>query len=118
MYELSTGKKAFDGDIFNDDLAIKICLGIPECYAKLAKRCMDQDQNKRPTATVIGGIICYWFYEMSKIIIMKSRNFFWTDKIKLNVESPKHPDHIYTSKLINTQEITSKLDLHEIPNDL
>ncbi|RIB17869.1 hypothetical protein C2G38_2246129 [Gigaspora rosea] len=86
---------------------------VPDCYVKLAKECIDQDQNKRPTATVIGSIICHWLYEINKDDDNDNefkKRFLEADKVKLNVESPKHPDHIYTSKFINTKEITNKLD--------
>ncbi|KAF0332944.1 serine/threonine protein kinase, partial [Gigaspora margarita] len=49
MTELATGKRAFDGEPFDIDLSMRICLGerpgfgegTPKCYVKLAKRCMD-----------------------------------------------------------------------------
>ncbi|KAF0426248.1 putative Non-specific protein-tyrosine kinase [Gigaspora margarita] len=82
---------------------------------------MNHDQNKRPTATVIGNRIGYWLDEMSQDDDSEiKKQFLEADKIKLNVESPKHPNHVYTSKSINIQEITNKLsvlDLHEISED-
>ncbi|RIB26215.1 hypothetical protein C2G38_2030397 [Gigaspora rosea] len=63
MTEISTGQRAFDGIPFDDYLVAKIidgsrpkCLG-PDCYIKLATKCMDKEFNKRPTATEIIEII-------------------------------------------------------------
>ncbi|CAG8776133.1 24380_t:CDS:1, partial [Gigaspora rosea] len=40
--------------------------------------------------------------------------FLEADKFKPNIELPKHPDHMYISKLIKTREINRLL---EIPDD-
>ncbi|RIB22159.1 kinase-like domain-containing protein [Gigaspora rosea] len=55
MTEISTGQRAFDGILFDEYLVTRIihgsrpkCLG-PDCYIKLATKCMDKDFNKRPT---------------------------------------------------------------------
>ncbi|RIB23529.1 kinase-like domain-containing protein [Gigaspora rosea] len=58
MSEMSTGQRPFDGYQFNEELAVKICIGLrpefaqgtPECYIKLAKQCMEPDPKKRPNA--------------------------------------------------------------------
>ncbi|RIB11776.1 kinase-like domain-containing protein [Gigaspora rosea] len=54
MSEMSTGQRPFDGYRFNEELAVKICIGLrpefapgtPECYIKLANQCMDSDPKK------------------------------------------------------------------------
>ena len=70
-----------------------------------------QDQNKRPTATDIAHIIGCWLYEMSQDDDSEIKNqFLEADKIKLNIESSKHPNDMYVSKSINTKEITSQFD--------
>ncbi|CAG8816210.1 13463_t:CDS:1, partial [Cetraspora pellucida] len=63
MWEISTGEEVFNDYEFNDDLAMKIGFGLrpefapgtPECYVELAKKCMDSDPKKRPTATYINA---------------------------------------------------------------
>ncbi|CAG8805425.1 658_t:CDS:1, partial [Gigaspora rosea] len=55
---------------------------------------MDPDQNKRPTATDIAHIIGGWLYDMKQDDYNEIKNqFLEADKIKPNIESPKHPDH-------------------------
>ncbi|RIB30491.1 kinase-like domain-containing protein [Gigaspora rosea] len=69
MLEMSTGQRPFDGYQFNDELAVKICIGLrpefapgtPECYVKLAKQCMDSDPQKRPYAYKIRDILNDWY---------------------------------------------------------
>ncbi|RIB16825.1 kinase-like domain-containing protein [Gigaspora rosea] len=72
MTEISTGRRAFDGIPFDDFLVSKIidgsrpeCLG-PDCYIKLAIKCMDKEFNKRPTATEINEIITRWLDEIDQ----------------------------------------------------
>jgi serine/threonine protein kinase len=123
MPEISTGRRAFDGESFNDTkFAKRICQGkrpefdkkTPECYVKLAERCMDRDQNKRPTATDIAHMIGCWLYEMKQDDNENKKQFLEADKFKPNIELPKHSNHMYTSKLIKTGEISR---LSEIPDD-
>ncbi|CAG8627230.1 5554_t:CDS:2, partial [Racocetra fulgida] len=64
------GAYAFDDSKFDNDLAVKICMGLrpeftsatPECYSKLAKCCMDSDPLKRPSASSIYEKIYNWCY--------------------------------------------------------
>ncbi|RIB23220.1 kinase-like domain-containing protein [Gigaspora rosea] len=60
MTELAMGKKAFDGERpeFGEET--------PKCYVKLAKRCMESDPNKRPTATNICHRVGYWLEELEQ----------------------------------------------------
>ncbi|RIB10154.1 kinase-like domain-containing protein [Gigaspora rosea] len=140
MSEMSTGQRPFDGYQFNEELAVKICIGIrpefapgtPECYVKLAKQCMDSDPQKRPSAYDIWSTLKYW-----NEIIEESYNadldnedannensdsdnedadlikkqFLAADKMvkELQTTLPKHPDIMYTSKIINTQKISNAI---------
>ncbi|CAG8520784.1 33388_t:CDS:1, partial [Racocetra persica] len=53
------------------------------------------------------------FYSELSAIVEKLDSFFNEDKTikKLSLNVQKHSDHMYTSKLINTQEISQKLKL-------
>ncbi|CAG8472592.1 4988_t:CDS:1, partial [Cetraspora pellucida] len=101
MTEISTGKRAFDGVPFNIKLSLKICKederpefgdGTPDCYVKLAKRCMDSDPNERPTATIICSKIVHWLDEMKQKDDNEiKKQFLKADKIIPKVESSIHP---------------------------
>ncbi|RIB15247.1 kinase-like domain-containing protein [Gigaspora rosea] len=121
MFEMSTGQRPFDGYQFNDELAVKICIGLrpefalgtPECYIKLAKQCMDSDPQERPNAYQIENTLNYWYN-----IIKQSdndeeikRQFLAADKMvkELQTTLPKHPDIMYTSKIINTKKISNAI---------
>ncbi|CAG8631520.1 24689_t:CDS:1 [Cetraspora pellucida] len=56
MTEISTGKQAFEG--------LEFIPGTPNCYVKLAKRCMDSNPKKRPTAKSINYQLGLWIEEM------------------------------------------------------
>ncbi|RIB28626.1 kinase-like domain-containing protein [Gigaspora rosea] len=66
MSEITTGQRPFDGHEFDHKLAFKICKrglrpefapGTPECYIELAKKCMDSDPQKRPSAFEVYHLI-------------------------------------------------------------
>ncbi|RIB23018.1 hypothetical protein C2G38_2033092 [Gigaspora rosea] len=67
MAEISTGKPPHYDIEYDEELAIQICNGLrpefakntPECYIKLANKCMDADSSNRSTASVI-------YYELNK----------------------------------------------------
>ncbi|RIB23852.1 kinase-like domain-containing protein [Gigaspora rosea] len=72
MTEISTGQRSFDGIPFDEYLVLRIidgtrpkCLG-PDCYIKLATKCMDKDFDKRPTATEIIEMITRWLGEIDQ----------------------------------------------------
>ncbi|RIB10893.1 kinase-like domain-containing protein [Gigaspora rosea] len=112
MTEVSTGQRPFDGYEFGTELALKICtgfrpdfaLGTPDCYIELAKQCMDSDPFKRPSAYDIWKNLGD-FLNSKKI----KKQFLKADSVKPILEPQKHPDHMYTSKLINTREISNAL---------
>ncbi|RIB00112.1 hypothetical protein C2G38_1333216 [Gigaspora rosea] len=123
MSEMSTGQRPFDGYQFDEDLAINIirnglqpefASGILDCYIALAKQCMDLDSEKRPHAYNIYEKISKWIniiedsYEDSDEDADKiKRQFLCADEIvkTLLLNLPKHPDMMYTSKIINTKNI-------------
>ncbi|RIB25552.1 kinase-like domain-containing protein [Gigaspora rosea] len=134
MSEMSTGQRPFDGCQFNDELAVKICfglrpefaLGTPNCYIELAKQCMDPDPQKRPAAWIVNSKLGIWSRIMSGSYKYSPHKFSYynpndydADEIKkqfLNADkivkelptiSPKHPDFMYTSRIINTQRISA-----------
>ncbi|CAG8817194.1 3837_t:CDS:1, partial [Cetraspora pellucida] len=131
MTEISSGKKAFDSVPFDTKLAIQIRKGnrpefgkgTPKCYVKLAKRCMDFDPNRRPTATIISSRIVGWLDDMEQEDEMDHKDemeqkndndvkkqFLEADKLIPKIETPTYPSHIYTSKLIDTEEINKALN--------
>ncbi|RIB25549.1 kinase-like domain-containing protein [Gigaspora rosea] len=136
MSEMSTGQRPFDGCQFNDELAVKICFGLrpefasgtPDFYIELAKQCMDSDPQKRPTAWNAYSKLQIWNQIMSGVynynpynddVDYYNPNDYDADEIKkkfLNADkivkelptiSPKHPEFMYTSKIINTQQISA-----------
>ncbi|RIB14059.1 kinase-like domain-containing protein [Gigaspora rosea] len=136
MTEMSTGKRPFAGNAFNSKLALKICSGLrpefsvdaPDCYIELARQCTDSNPKKRPNALNIWNVLGQWNESIkgTKVDEIK-KQFLNADKIsnELPISLPKHPDTMYTSKLINTQpiiglntknllkEITSEMSLKE-----
>ncbi|KAF0441127.1 hypothetical protein F8M41_003936 [Gigaspora margarita] len=82
---------------------------------------MEPDSNKRPTATNIYQKIGNWLEEMGQDDnddddddnVVK-RQFFEADNIRQGLESPIHPNDMYTSKSINTRKITEALKSKDI----
>ncbi|RIB02337.1 kinase-like domain-containing protein [Gigaspora rosea] len=136
MVEISTGQRPFDGYQFNEELSVKICIGLrpefapgtPECYVKLAKQCMDSDPQKRPNAYDIRDTLDDWYDKIkgsdnvdlanegadnkdNKDENIIKRQFLTADKMvkELQTTLPKHPDIMYTSKIINTQKISNAI---------
>ncbi|KAF0517376.1 kinase-like domain-containing protein [Gigaspora margarita] len=126
--EISTGRRAFDGIPFDDYFALSVvggsrpkCLG-PDCYIKLAMKCMDEDVNKRPTATGIIEIITHWLDEMDQENDSEiKKQFLEADKIKSETIKQIHPQEMYTSKIYDTKKISYNLSKSiseiEIPNE-
>ncbi|RIB06847.1 kinase-like domain-containing protein [Gigaspora rosea] len=152
MSEMSTGQRPFDGCQFDDDLAICFGLrpefapGTPDCYIELAKQCMDSDPQKRPAAwevyykfdvwnKIVSGLYKYEYNPRNADVYNPNDNdaneikeqFLNADKIvkELPIISPKHPEFMYTSKIINTQRISAiqatlrskPIDSVEVPLD-
>ncbi|RIB18082.1 hypothetical protein C2G38_2246003 [Gigaspora rosea] len=103
MTEISTGSRAFDGYDF-EVLALKICTGLrpefapgtPYCYVELAKRCMDPDPQKRPTAVDITSKLYKWNRSIENSIDIDEikMQFLEADKIRPNPVMKIHPDQI------------------------
>ncbi|CAG8537896.1 22736_t:CDS:2 [Cetraspora pellucida] len=55
MTEILTGKQAFEG--------LEFIPGTPNCYVKLAKRCMDPNPKNRPTAKSVNFQVGFWIEE-------------------------------------------------------
>ncbi|RIB24768.1 kinase-like domain-containing protein [Gigaspora rosea] len=74
MAEITKGIPPFDGYLFNNDLAIKICVGLrpgfapgtPDCYTKLAESRMNSDPQKRPTAKMLFDEFSKWYSFMNE----------------------------------------------------
>ncbi|KAF0396111.1 kinase-like domain-containing protein [Gigaspora margarita] len=56
MKEISTGKQVFEGLEFDP--------GTPDCYVRLAKRCLDTNPKKRPTAKSVNFQVGFWSEEI------------------------------------------------------
>ncbi|RIB22931.1 kinase-like domain-containing protein [Gigaspora rosea] len=136
MAEITTGIPPFDGYLFNDDLAIKICSGLrpefapgtPDFYIELAESCMNSDPQKRPTAKMLYDEFSKWynfmneqdtddemdmFEESDDELDEKSEisNKFWeaNDIIEqLPIIEQKNLDNVYTSQFIDVDKISQR----------
>ncbi|RIB00988.1 kinase-like domain-containing protein [Gigaspora rosea] len=118
MSEISTGQRPFDGYQFNIELALRICNGLrpefapgtPEYFIKLAKKCMDSEN--RPLAIEVLYILRSWIESIEGLDNDEiKKQFLDADNLikDLPAISPSHPDHMYTSKSIDTQIIAGGL---------
>ncbi|CAG8813003.1 3662_t:CDS:1, partial [Racocetra fulgida] len=72
---ITTGIPPFDGYLFNNDLAIKICRGLrpefapgtPDCYIQLAELCMHPNSQKRPTARSLFDQLKKWYEILNEV---------------------------------------------------
>ncbi|CAG8516410.1 6016_t:CDS:2 [Acaulospora colombiana] len=72
MWQLATNRKPFAGKSHDSHLALEICKGlrpeitedIPECYARLMRRCWEDDPSSRPSADELHETIGIWFAEV------------------------------------------------------
>ncbi|RIB05907.1 kinase-like domain-containing protein [Gigaspora rosea] len=119
MSEMSAGRRPFDGNQFDDELAVKICFGLrpefapgtPDCYIELAKQCMNSDPLKRPNCWNVYFKLERWYKSMesSDEADEIKKQFLAADMLikELTIFSPKHPDFMYTSKIINARRISA-----------
>ncbi|RIB01539.1 hypothetical protein C2G38_2230533 [Gigaspora rosea] len=114
--EVLSGEQQFTkaADIYGQGLqriATKVVLETPKCYIVLAKKCMDSNPQKRPSAWDVDKTIDVWLDEIANSDDNKiKRQFLDADKkaIKL-LPTSKHPDEIYTSKIIGTKLISKAI---------
>ncbi|RIB02870.1 kinase-like domain-containing protein, partial [Gigaspora rosea] len=119
MSEMSTGQRPFDGHKFNAKLGADICKGLrpelasgtPKCYIELAKKCMNSDPQKRPTADGIWDLLEEWNkrIESSDDTDEIKKQFLKADKVIKLLPISKHPDEMYTSKIISTKLISKAI---------
>ncbi|RIB19226.1 kinase-like domain-containing protein [Gigaspora rosea] len=116
MSEISTGRLPLDDESHDGELMLKIINGLrpkfasgtPDCYIQLSNRCMNADPTKRPTIDEIYKDIDTWCSELflGKKDLEIRNEFLAADKIvpTLSFTSQRHPNAIYTSRLINTEK--------------
>ncbi|RIB10889.1 kinase-like domain-containing protein [Gigaspora rosea] len=119
MSEMSTGQRPFDGQEFDHRLAIKVCKGLrpefapgtPDCYIELANQCTDFDSQKRPSASKIWNILEEWNESMESLDSINEikKQFLAADKAIKSLTISKHPDEMYSSKIINTKLISKAI---------
>ncbi len=88
MYELASGKPPYPDRPHNTELALDIVQGLhpkfaeetPQCYVDLAKRCLDVDPHKRPSAEELMEIISRW---KSKYVDI---DYYYDDDVYSNSE--------------------------------
>ena len=113
MTEISTGQRAFDGIPFDNYLVSRIidgsrpkCLG-PDCYVKLATKCMDKEFDKRPTATEIIEIITRWLDEIDQEDDNEiKKQILEANRIKPEPNKQIHSHDVYTSKIYETNKFS------------
>ena len=116
MSVISTSQQPFNNHSNNLNLATKICEGerpgfsinTPKFYIKLARKCMDADPDKRPTAEGVYEIINHWYisfhtqnFDESKSI---KKEFDEMDKIKPSpstITKTTSQNTIYTSSILS-----------------
>ncbi|RIB12658.1 kinase-like domain-containing protein [Gigaspora rosea] len=116
LSEMSTGQRPFDGQEFDQKLAVKICKGLrpefapgtPKCYIELAEKCMNSDPQKRPEAFEIRNTIADWLEQIDYSTEI-NKQFLEADKVIKSLPISKHPDEIYTSKIIRTKLISKAI---------
>src|SRR6266498_1044883 len=87
MTEISTGLSPFH-DYKKEDLAVSILNGFrpgfaentPSFYIQLAKRCMDFNPEKRPTAKEAKDIVEFWYLAFSNADIERRESVFFDEK--------------------------------------
>ncbi|RIB20018.1 kinase-like domain-containing protein [Gigaspora rosea] len=124
MSEMSTGQRPFNGYPFVKSLAFKICNGLrpefasgtPSCYIELAKKCMDFDLKERPNAEQVYDKLQEWIKCIEDSVDNEIKKQF-LDADKKEVETLQinlHPGSMYTSKMINTQNIQKILSATKV----
>ncbi|MDW3631938.1 MAG: protein kinase [Nitrososphaeraceae archaeon] len=102
-YELITGIPPYHNIKYDSDLALNICQGlrpkipsnVPPLLTKLIMECWNAQPDKRPTSKKLFTIINKWRW---------NNNVF--DKFKSSPSNKLHSQAIYTSKFIDTSNIS------------
>lgn len=139
MSETSTHQQPFKDQPHDIDLAFKICGGLrpsfsdntPECYIKLAYKCMDADPEKRPTADEILKIIAFWKDAVGTIgineILKHKLNYYKLKEIRKifeeadqkpfnpsTITATAHPNAVYTSRLLNFTNLPQPVNSNKV----
>jgi len=137
MSETSTHQQPFKDKPHDLDLAFKICGGLrpsfsdntPECYIKLAYKCMDAVPEKRPTANEILKIITFWkdafhiyygsYYSEEQLDELEEikKIFEEADKKPFNpltITATVHPNAVYTSRLLNFTNLPQPVNSNKV----
>ncbi|RIB07457.1 kinase-like domain-containing protein [Gigaspora rosea] len=119
LSEMTTGQRPFDGRNFDLKLSVDICKGLrpefapetPNCYVELAKKCMDADLQKWPNAWVIYCKISDWLKNIASSNDDNEikKQFLEADKVIKALPISRHPDEMYTSKIISTKLISKAI---------
>ncbi|RIB30766.1 kinase-like domain-containing protein [Gigaspora rosea] len=112
MWVIATGRQPYDGLNFDIDLSLQICQGLrpefdnylPKSYVELAVRCLNKNQEDRPTAEDIKKTVEEW--RKNEEIM---RQFKKADEYRPQLVEQIHPKEMFTSKLINVREISKRL---------
>ncbi|UZO00573.1 uncharacterized protein OCT59_011696 [Rhizophagus irregularis] len=126
MYEVICGLPPYHDVCHDNILAIRICQGlrprfniiVPQLIVNLIKRCLDANQLNRPTAKEIKEILAQWCCEVfnnqtelgKQIIEAEEINnnlpVNSTPSISLGLSYTMHSKAIYTSKLLNFNNLS------------
>ncbi|CAG8773513.1 19646_t:CDS:1, partial [Cetraspora pellucida] len=91
---------------------------IPDCYVKLAERCIDSDLKKRPTVKEIWKKVDEWneLMKSSDDENEVKKQFLEADKIikTLPISVQDHDNDPYTSKIISDEECKTQLQSLEL----
>ncbi|CAG8659676.1 33255_t:CDS:1 [Gigaspora margarita] len=109
MWVIATGQQPYDGLNFDIDLSLQglrpeFDNHLPKCYVELAVRCLNKNQESRPTAEDIRNTVQKWRTDKE---IMKQ--FETADKYIPHLVEQIYPKDMFTSKLINVRKISKKL---------
>ncbi|RIB23368.1 hypothetical protein C2G38_2171492 [Gigaspora rosea] len=88
------------------------CLGIIMTEISMGRRALMEfhhDPDKRPTTAIIANLVGHWLDEMDQGDNDIKNQILEADEIKPEPVEPNHPIYYYSSKLIITNPIDSKL---------
>ncbi|PKY38541.1 kinase-like protein, partial [Rhizophagus irregularis] len=127
MAELSSGIPPFVDRPHDTKLAIEICEGLrpsfaegtPENYVRLATQCFHMNPSERPDARFLAHTFNNWWNLTQEDNVLSNAFITADEKIsELDTSFNKHPDAIYTSRLItfeNSDSNSSDKTLNYLP---